>query len=84
MTTTEETDIALHKGKIRQKIRHILQIYPVISPTMLQAGLGPQITANVWRPILEEMISNKIIERGSVTLKSPMGRNITYVQLSLI
>jgi len=80
---TEETDIALHKRKIRQKIKHILQIYPIISPTMLQSGLGPQIAASVWRPILEEMILDKTLKRESVALQSPAGRNITYVQLSI-
>ena len=84
MMTTEETDIAIHRRKIHQKIRHILQIYPVISPSMLQAGLGPQITANIWRPILEKMIKDKLIQQNSITLKSPAGRTITYTQLSLM
>lgn len=75
MSTVEKT--------IHAKIKHILQIYPIISPTMLQSGLGPQVIASVWRPILAEMIVDKVIKRDSVTLKSPAGRNITYVQLSL-
>ena len=70
--------------RIKDKILHILGIYPIISPSMLQAGLGPQIVASDWRPILGELIDNKVITRESITLESPAGRNITYTQLSLI
>ena len=70
--------------RIKEKIVHILLIYPVISPSMLQAGLGPQVVAGLWRPLLEELITHEVIKRESVTMKSPAGRNITYIQLSLI
>ena len=78
MTDDDET------RRIKAKIVHILLIYPVISPSMLQAGLGPQIKASVWRPILDKMIREElIIKQDSITLKSPAGRTITYVQISL-
>ena len=70
--------------RIKEKIVHILLIYPVISTSMLQAGLGPQIVAGLWRPILNELIEHEVIKRESVTMKSPAGRNITYTQLSLM
>lgn len=70
--------------KIGEKIVHILSIYPVLSPSMLQAGLGPQIAAKQWRPMLEILIENNTIKQESVTLESPSGRTITYTQLSLL
>lgn len=69
------------KEKLKEKILHILRIYPVISPTMLQAGLGPQIAAGEWRPILEELIEQKKVTQDSVTSKGPSGRTITYTRI---
>ena len=68
---------------IQAKIEHTLSIYPIISHTMLQTALGPQIKAMHWRPILDAMIHTGIVKQESLTKKSPSGRNITYVRLSL-
>lgn len=70
--------------RIKEKIVHILLIYPVISPSMLQAGLGPQIAAGLWRPVLKDLIKHEVVKQESVTLESPSGRTITYTQLSLM
>lgn len=40
---------------VAEKILHTLSVYPGISPTMLQAGMGPQFKPAVWRPILEDL-----------------------------
>ncbi len=77
-----KNEVAPTEDKIAFKILYVLDIYPIISPTMLQAGLGPQIPAHHWRPILEDLIIQGEIIRKSVTRKSPSGRNITYTQLT--
>jgi hypothetical protein len=47
----------------RDKILHILDIYPCISPAMLQVGLGTSIPSRVWRPVLD-----RLIKAGEVTM----------------
>lgn len=69
--------------EIREKIVHVLSIYPIISPTMLQAGLGPTLAPAKWRPSLEVMIANGTVKRNTVTVKSPTGRHNSYSKLRL-
>ena len=56
----EEVDLQVQEG-IREKIVHLLSIYPLISPTMLQGALGPQVKAAIWRPVLTMMIEDGTI-----------------------
>ena len=69
---------------IAARIKYILERYPRLSPTMLQAGLGPQTKSEQWRPVLEDMIANGIIKQETHTGKSPAGRYNDYQVLSLI
>lgn len=69
--------------EIVDKILHILAIYPTISPTMLQSGLGPQLKAKVWRPVLLRLIESEQVYETKESCMSPAGRYNTYVKLSL-
>lgn len=68
---------------IHNRIIHVLTLYPKLSPTMLQMGLGPQTETKIWKPILEEMILKDEVVREFVTLLSPGGRWKSYTFLSL-
>lgn len=68
---------------IATKIVHLLGIYPIISPTMLQGGLGPQMRPAQWRPVLAKLIEEgKVVESSHSTL-TPNDRYNTYSRLSL-
>jgi len=69
---------------VAARIKHILQIYPRISPTMLQGGLGPQTKPEVWRPILEDMMQNNLVKQEVINSKSPLGRYNDYQVISLV
>lgn len=69
---------------IASRITHLLGIYPGISPTMLQAGLGPQTKATAWRPVLEDMIDNGIVKKQVQAATTPKGRHNDYTKLFLI
>lgn len=43
--------------QIRMKIIELLTVYPRMSPTMLQAGLGPSLAPAFWRPIYDGLIA---------------------------
>ncbi len=69
--------------EIETRIVHLLRIYPVISPTMLQSGLGPSTKPAHWRPVLVDLISRgKVIEEQE-SMQTPRERYNTYTKLSL-
>jgi hypothetical protein len=87
METTEETrvvDVEEARMKIREQIIHILGIYPILSPTMLQGGLGPYKKPAQWKPILEELIREGIVVREATDqIMTPSNRYNTYTLLRL-
>lgn len=71
------------EGDIEIKILHLLGIYPIISPTMLQSGLGPSTKPAQWRPVLSKLIqAGKVIEEQQ-SMQTPSERYNTYSKLSL-
>lgn len=69
---------------IREKILQTLNIYPKISPTMLQVGIGTSITPKMWHPILDKLIEEGLVKR--VARQAPnnvSGRDQTYTIISL-
>jgi hypothetical protein len=48
---------------VEQKIMEIITVYPRISPTMLQAGLGPSLSPELWRPALEKLIRRNLVSQ---------------------
>lgn len=80
---TEDTPDEDFDDKLEARIIHLLGIYPGIQPTMLQAVLGPQTRADVWRPVLEDMITRGIIVQSVLTATTPKGRRNGYIKLNL-
>ena len=77
------TEAEVEAQEIEAKILHILRIYPIISPTMLQGGLGPYVKPAIWRPVLNELIkAGKVVETQE-SLQTPAERYNTYSRLSL-
>jgi len=68
---------------VRERIIHVLTIYHVISPSMLQTGLGPSVPAAAWRPVLEKLIEEEVVDRDHIIAASPLGRHNPYTRLRL-
>lgn len=66
------------------RIVHILQIYPKVSYSMLHIALGPTITASAWRPILDEMVAENVVQIDTINRTTPTGRSQTYSIISLV
>lgn len=80
----EPTELnAFEQEEIKEKIIHLLKIYPIISPTMLQGGLGPYIKPRVWRPALEKLIEDGIVIQTQETILSPGGRYNVHNKIQL-
>lgn len=72
------------KVSIRDRILLVLTVYPIISPTMLQAGLGPQIRPKNWRPVLNDMIEEGVVLEEIYNTKTVHGRYHSYTRLRLL
>ncbi len=68
---------------IEAKILHLLSIYPIISPTMLQGGLGGHMKPAVWRPVLEKLIGEGRVAQTQKSMQTPTDRYNSYTMLSL-
>ena len=69
--------------RIRVKITHLLDVYPGVSPTMLQAAMGPQVQPRYWKPILHELIQEEVVEMQRMPSTTPEGRYNDYIKLFL-
>lgn len=87
-THEDEVDTTVSGGlsdqDIREKIVHLLSIYPIISPTMLQGGLGPYVKPKDWRPVLAQLIDEGIVQQVQETHLSPGGRYNAHNKISLV
>lgn len=64
---------------VRDRIKFILDIYPGISPSMLQISIATH--AHLWKPVLKELEdTNQVIRKIEVS-DSPTGRVQTYIKL---
>jgi len=80
---SSHTESGLTQNEIRLRILHILGIYPIISPTMLQGGLGPFCRPADWRPILSELLEEGVVIREEEQLPTTQGRSNSYSKLRL-
>ena len=70
--------------EIANKIVHVLSIYPIISPTMLQASLGPGLGPKLWRPVLDKLVEWGTVVPDTVNAETPSRRaQYTYSRLRL-
>lgn len=70
-------------GLMRSKILHILSIYPFLSQSMLQVGIGTSMSPAIWKPVLESMLQSGEVVRLQVQATSPSERAQNYTVLHL-
>lgn len=68
---------------IRERISHALSIYPKLSPSMLQVGIGTALAPKIWKPVLETMIKEGVVIKEELSAKTPGNRDLEYTILSL-
>lgn len=68
---------------IVDKIMHVLEHFPKITPSMLQISLGSGLPTVIWKPVLEELLEAEMLYRYQKTVKTPAGRTQTQTILSL-
>jgi len=80
----EETTQVANDEMMRRKIIHVLTVYPVISSTMLQMGLGPHTKPDIWRPQLQKLLDDGTVVAETKSLLTPLGRHQSYTRLQLL
>ena len=68
---------------IRTKITFLLGIYPTISPSMMQVGLGMQYKPKDWRPVLDDMVREGYVLKEEKQVDTPFNQCRTYTLLRL-
>ena len=69
---------------ISQRILHTLSIYPKLSMSMLQIGVGTGFPPALWHPVLEMLIRDGKVTRTLVQATHPVsGRDLQYTILEL-
>lgn len=64
---------------IEERILHVLSIYPKISPSMLQIGLGSNVPPKIWRPVLQQLMDKNLVVQETIVNMSPKGRSQTHI-----
>lgn len=68
---------------IESRIVELLMVYPSISPTMLQAGLGPSLSPDIWRPVFQNLIEKGVVIQRAELPPMNMRRNRPYSVVEL-
>lgn len=68
---------------MRERIEHVLSIFPKISKSMLQVGIGTSISPQLWKPVYEGMVREGLIVEESADFTTPNGRHQNYVIVQL-
>lgn len=69
---------------IRERIIYVLTIWPKISPSMLQVGIGTALSPKMWRPVFDKLIRDRIVQQTISSSKSPSDRDQTHTTVSLV
>lgn len=82
--TLRHQDVNLAYPKdIEAKIQHLLKIYPAVSPSMMQVGLGPSLPSKIWKPVLRDLIERGLVKEDVFMHMTSTGRSQAYTVLSL-
>lgn len=59
---------------IKKRIMHTLRIYPKLSHSMLQIGIGTGFPPALWHPVLEKLIQDGVVRKHQVRATNPVSR----------
>ncbi len=68
---------------IHKQLAHLLQVYPVLSPTMIQSCFGARVRPVIWKPIMELMLQEGVLVRNEVVSKDSWGQLRSYTCIRL-
>jgi hypothetical protein len=69
---------------IRQKVLHVLSIYPKLNPSMLQVGIGTGVAPRLWHPVVDALIAEGLVKKYDIDTVTPTGRSQTSTVIALV
>jgi len=82
--STEEDFEPVSTAIVKAKILHCLSIFPKLSQSMLQVGIGTAISSKIWIPILEQLKQDGLVKVEEKVARTPSARDQTYHIISLV
>lgn len=79
----EDDFVSITEDTIRNKIVHVLTVYPKVSKSMLQVGIGTAVSPKIWHVVLDHLISEGRVQQEQLSLTGPTGREQTYTIIQL-
>lgn len=67
---------------LANRILHILDCFPKISPSMVQISLGSGVPTSMWRPVLDKLVEDGEVYRYQKTVVTPAGRSQVITVIS--
>ena len=64
---SSDTDV---EKLMRDKIMHTLTVFPFLSASMLNMGIGTSTPTILWKPVLERLIDEGVVTETSYTSKN--------------
>ena len=71
-TQPSSTVGSVAEDMIRKRILHVLWIYPKLSHSMLQIGIGTGFPPALWHPVLERLVKEGLVRRHQVRATNPV------------
>lgn len=68
---------------IEDRILHILDCFPKVSPSMLQISLGSGVPTSLWHGVLDKLIADERLYRYKVARMTPAGRQQIQTVISI-
>lgn len=62
---------------VRERILHLLDIYPYVSRAMIQTGLSPALPPKLWDPVLQHLVNTKEVVYLEIQATTPGGRSLS-------
>lgn len=61
----------------KERLMHVLEIFPAISPSMMNIAMN-SVDSACWKPTLQEMLVAGEIKSKTIFVLTPIGRNQSY------
>lgn len=68
---------------IEDRILHILDCFPKVSPSMLQISLGSGVPTSLWHGVLDKLIAEERLYRYKIARMTPAGRQQIQTVISI-
>lgn len=71
-------DMANVIEQTRLRMLHALEVFPFISASMLHQAIGTSTSTALWRPLLTQLLEEKLVQEDTIQAKTPTGRSQSY------